>query len=197
MSDLSNNIVWNETVIRKEIKKLDNKTGLAGASLPIELGQAKKRIGCFVSNSNGPINFYFSMFYLNNPEVDLDDKIDLIRHEYAHYMDYARNGFNFGRNGHGHNWEVCCLEIGARPAKFAGSNEDNHYKKLYAEQARKITAGNSFNVNDKLKHPKHGVGCIVKIYGEESNRKAVVNFESVGEKTLSLVWVYYNCTRMA
>lgn len=40
-------MAWNEEMIRAEMKRLDRKTGLNGAKLPIKFTHAKHTLGCF------------------------------------------------------------------------------------------------------------------------------------------------------
>ena len=40
-------MIWNEEMIRAELKRLDRKTGLNGAKLPIKFTHSKHTLGCF------------------------------------------------------------------------------------------------------------------------------------------------------
>lgn len=88
------NKVWDEERIREEFKKLDSITGLHGADLPITFGKAKHTLGCFYIDTinKKPKKFHFSLFYFGNPKWSEASALDVIRHEYAHYMDYMFNG---------------------------------------------------------------------------------------------------------
>lgn len=58
---------WNEASIREEIAKLDEKTGLNGAALPIRFGKAKRVLGCYIPSKDGSF-FRFSKLYFKNPD---------------------------------------------------------------------------------------------------------------------------------
>ena len=57
--------IWNEAAIRKEFAKLDAKTGLKGATLPISFSNAKCTLGSYNSASGGA--FRFSRYYFDDP----------------------------------------------------------------------------------------------------------------------------------
>ena len=78
--------IWTETAIRKEFARLDAKTGLKGATLPISFGNAKCTLGSYSSAGGGA--FRFSRHYFDDPLWPIEEALDTIRHEYAHYMDH-------------------------------------------------------------------------------------------------------------
>ena len=81
--------VFTEEMIREELRRLDKITGSHGADLPIKFGNSKSRLGYF-SYGNEYFGFYFSNYYLMDTNFPVEGKMDLIRHEYAHYLDYTR-----------------------------------------------------------------------------------------------------------
>ena len=78
--------IWNEAAIRKEFARLDAKTGLKGATLPISFSNAKCTLGSYSSAGGGA--FRFSRHYFDDPLWPIEEALDTIRHEYAHYMDH-------------------------------------------------------------------------------------------------------------
>ena len=85
--------MWTEEMIREEMRKLDERTGLHGSELPIVFGTAKTRVGGLGVRDGKPSRA---------------QAYDLIRHEYAHYMDVCRRG----TSDHGPHWKACCQELG-------------------------------------------------------------------------------------
>ena len=74
---------WTEDKIRSIIRKLDEKTGLNGAALPI----AFNSYGWFLGHYRyvEPKAFGFNRKFFNDPTTGEAEVIDVIRHEYAHY----------------------------------------------------------------------------------------------------------------
>ena len=80
--------IWNESMIRKEIKALDAITGLDGASLKISFMRSAHTLGLF--SAEGDMWFKFSMNYFHDPEWPEESAVGVIRHEYAHYMTWMQ-----------------------------------------------------------------------------------------------------------
>lgn len=57
---------WTESIIRKEMTKLDKKTGLRGAELPIIFNNAKYTLGLYYSTDGGSSKF--PDYYFQDPE---------------------------------------------------------------------------------------------------------------------------------
>jgi len=180
--------IFDEKKIRAELKRLDDFTGLKGATLPIKFGKAKTSLAYF-SPAKDNMHFYFSNFYFQDPEFPVEDKNDVIRHEYAHYMDYVINGVC----GHGVTWKMCCNRIGARPIRCYNIKNSDRYLKLHEAEDRENAELDKIKVGTPLTHPMYGKGTIISITGEGTSRLAVVIFPDA-EKTkyLSLSWVHSN-----
>lgn len=73
---------WTEADIREEMAKLDLKTGLNGAELPISFNNSKCTLGLYYSTNGG--SFKFSNYYFQDPNWPIEAALDVIRHEYAH-----------------------------------------------------------------------------------------------------------------
>ena len=97
-------IIWNEEEIRKELRRMDQLTGLSGATLPIRFNEAWATLGSYRLIGRKAGGFCFSNRYLQDPDFTPEEALDTIRHEYAHYMDYEL----YGNTGHGRTWKACC-----------------------------------------------------------------------------------------
>ena len=51
--------IFNEAMIREELKRLDKKTGLNAASLPVLLGKSKSYLGYFLYPNRKSMEFFF------------------------------------------------------------------------------------------------------------------------------------------
>jgi hypothetical protein len=107
---------WTEDKFREAIKNLDKKTGLNGAALKIIIGRGKRVLGSY--NTKGV--FRFSSDFFNSPDFLDAAKIDIIRHEYAHYYDDVVN-LSFWitpvHSIHGNDFKYACLMVGADPLR--------------------------------------------------------------------------------
>lgn len=183
-----NKIVWTETAIRKELARLDAITGLHGASLPIRFSNAKKTLGMY-SVSNGGSTFTFSNFFFQKPNWPAADALDVIRHEYAHYMDHKL----YGNYGHGATWKHCCVVAGADPERLY--NPERRARRA-ADNMRKLAQYDTYHAGTVVVHSRFGDGVIDKITGEGTGRTVSVAFRSVGRKTVPLAWLVQNCRRV-
>lgn len=80
--------VWSETSIHAEFAKLDKRTGLKGAELPISFNNARCTFGLYDSTDGE--SFKFSNYYFQNPDCPIESALDVIRHEYAHHDGVCR-----------------------------------------------------------------------------------------------------------
>lgn len=71
-------------------------------------------------------------------------------------------------------------------------SEEYYRNKKKAEQI-KLESISRYSLGDKIMHPRYGSGVIKEFEGELSKKLAVVEFEKVGIKTLSLLWVRDHC----
>lgn len=181
-------MIWTEDVIREEMRRLDIITGLHGADLPIVFTRAKRTLGSFHHTDLDPVEFRFSKIWLTNPEFAHAQGLDLIRHEYAHYMDFMRHG----DSSHGPKWKACCREIGADPtARYnAEMNEYQLKKERAAEQ--QAAALTRYTPGCTVTHPTFGAGRIESCSGEGTNRRITIRFGDT-VRLLSAGWVMTNC----
>ena len=71
--------IWDEQSIREELAKLDLKTGLQGALLPINFNNAKCTLAMYSSQNGG--KFTFSNYYFQDSNWPIEEALDVIRHE--------------------------------------------------------------------------------------------------------------------
>ena len=79
-----------EANIRALYKELDKKFHLSGANIPITFGFDKDVLGSYTrAGMDEEEHFHFSLLFVgyavNNP-LSKEDRMDLYKHEYAHYM---------------------------------------------------------------------------------------------------------------
>ena len=183
---------WTEHAIREELAKLDKKTGLCGAKLPIRLNRAKNTLGSFSSADGG--SFQFSNYYFQDPNWPVEEALDTIRHEYAHYMEFTL----YGHGGHGPTWKLCCDEIGAVPVRCYNAERAEHYRQKHLEEEKLSQHYDTYKVGDQIEHPRFGTGVIIDIFGESITRGVTIAFaEDVGIKKLGLAWVDTHCKKCA
>lgn len=183
--------IWNEVTIRKEFARLDAKTGLKGSKLPITFSNVKYTLGSYSSASGGA--FRFSRHYFDDPSWPVEEALDTIRHEYAHYMDHMV----YGNMGHGMTWKRCCIEVGALPIRCYSKERAKYHQDKHKAELEKSASLDRYRAGAFIMHPRFGRGKIVEIVGSDINRYALVSFKNMEIKKLSLKWVDKNCGRCA
>ena len=81
-------------LIQNLYEELDRKLHLNGAKVPITFGYDTDTLGSYTRRSaHEKEHFHFSLLFIaygvKNP-LSKEDRIDLFKHEYAHYMQYNR-----------------------------------------------------------------------------------------------------------
>lgn len=107
---------WKKEDIRAVIQSLDDKTGMHGASLSIylpELINEGTTLGAYCHNKGGDMRmcyFQFSRHHFNDSEFKDLAVIDVIRHEYCHYVvDCLKLESVFNDDDpHGRAWKTVC-----------------------------------------------------------------------------------------
>ena len=94
-------------------------------------------------------HFHFSLLFVaygvNNP-LSKEDRIDLFKHEYAHYMQYNMRipeKYKWQAGTHGSAWKYCCSLIGAAPTPYYKAGEallDHNYDKVLKSRIHDKTA---------------------------------------------------------
>lgn len=179
---------WPKEAIRAEISRLDGITGLKGAAVTIRLYPEPEPLGCFTFIDPVRMTFGFSFTRFEDPKFTTAEALDVIRHEYAHFMEYKLFGES---TDHGPNWKECCRKVGARP--------QNLYTREWAELARsrerahlERTRTDGFTPGRKIIHPVFGEGVVEHIRREPAMTMVTIRF-SEGSKTLDVNWARQHC----
>lgn len=184
--------IFDEGMIRSELRRLDAKTGLHAADLPIKFGNAKRTLGRFSYPSDDKLEFYFSNYYFQSPNHPVEEKLDTIRHEYAHYMDYMLTG----SSSHGPSWKNCCRIVGAFPTRCFSQERSNSFLAKHERERVQNEKYDHYSIGNKVLHPVFGEGVIKAILGDGINRIACVSFADVGQKKIAISWIDCNCKKI-
>lgn len=198
-----------EPVLRAEITALysvlDHKLGLRGAEVPITFGMDEKVLGSYLPPSyDDEEQFQFSLFFIGfcmNGQISKNDRINLYKHEYAHYMTRHINipdRYNWQPGVHGSAWKYCCSLISAIPADYY--IEESSIKKIDYESVlerpsvdhkqvqlldtyrtqRAIknmeNAKIKYEIGDTVTHPKFGEGTVQDIEKQPSSVRLHILF---------------------
>ncbi len=177
--------------IRALYDELDRKFHLSGAKIPIRFGLDKDLLGSYTRASYGEEeHFHFSLYFvgysLENP-LSKEDRLDLFKHEYAHYMQYnypIPKEYDWQPGIHGSAWKYCCSLVGAAPTPYYKAGEalmKHNYEKVlknpihdktvplrdtYRRERKYQDDKNSivqYQVGESIKHPKFGKGTVETI----------------------------------
>lgn len=137
---------WSVEDVRKVMQSLDAKTGMTGASLPIHLCKSLKNgsaLGTYrPSNVNKWRCFSFSLAYFDDDKFKDLAAIDVIRHEYCHYLVDALGleAIFADNNDHGIAWKTVCGLL----------NADQHgtYRAWYFRSATEDAFRDAFMAKD-------------------------------------------------
>lgn len=168
-----------------------NKFHLNGAKIPVTFGFETDSLGSYTRQSaHEKEHFHFSLLFVaygvNNP-LSKEDRIDLFKHEYAHYMQYNMRipeKYKWQAGTHGSAWKYCCSLIGAAPTPYYKAGEallDHNYDKVlksrihdktvpirdtYQRQQKAQKQKDEvvqYKIGDNVTHPKFGDGIVEKI----------------------------------
>ena len=218
---LRKNLEKEEQILLREIRtlyaKFDRQFQLNSASVPITFGLDTDTLGSYTQASiNTDEEFHFSLLFIGrsipNP-LSKEDRIDLYKHEYAHYMQYNMpipREYTWQYGTHGSAWKYCCSLIGAAPTPNYKAGEgtmqhdydkvlknnlindqyfdlkDNYRRKREEQKARDSVV--RFAEGQEVKHPKYGRGTIVEIKEQTGAVRLCIRF---GEeiKTIDQKWM--------
>ena len=191
-------------LIQNLYEELDRKLHLNGAKVPITFGYDTDTLGSYTRRSaHEKEHFHFSLLFIaygvKNP-LSKEDRIDLFKHEYAHYMQYNMQipeKYKWQAGTHGSAWKYCCSLIGAAPTPYYKAGEglikhdyDKVLKKKITDKSipirdtysreqeyrKKKNSTVKFNINDDVNHPKFGKGTIEHIEQLEGSVRLHVRF---------------------
>ena len=190
--------------IRALYSELDKKFHLRGAQVPITFGYDTDLLGSYTqSGINSDEHFHFSLLFAGygvEKPLSKEDRLDLYKHEYAHYMRVNMKipkEYEWQPGIHGSAWKYCCSLIGAVPTPYYKAGEalmPRKYDKVlknpihdksiplrdqyrreqeYQKQKnRKI----QYQIGETVKHPKFGEGIIQELTQTDSSVKLHILF---------------------
>lgn len=133
---------WNVDDVRKVIQSLDEKTGMNGASIHIclcrTLGDGSTLGTYHPSDDHKWRVFSFSLAYFNSEHFKDLAAIDVIRHEYCHYLVDALNlkAVFDDESDHGVAWKTVC--------GLLNTDQYGTYRAWFFRQATNETLRNAF-----------------------------------------------------
>ena len=177
--------------IRALYRELDKKYHLRGAQIPITFGFETDALGSYTrAGHHEKEHFHFSLLFVGygvkNP-LSKEDRMDLYKHEYAHYMEHhitIPREYQWQPGLHGSAWKYCCSLVGAAPTPYYKAGEalmkHDYEKKLKSpihdktvairdtyrrQQEHKSSQASivQYEVGEQVKHPKFGDGIVEKI----------------------------------
>lgn len=177
--------------IRALYRELDKKLHLRGAQIPITFGYETDTLGSYTRAGHGEKeHFHFSLLFVGygvkNP-LTKDDRTDLYKHEYAHYMEQhitIPKEYQWQHGIHGSAWKYCCSLVGAVPTPYYRAGEalmkHDYDKKLknpihdktaairdtyrrQQEYKKERDSTIQCTKGEKILHPKFGEGYIEEI----------------------------------
>lgn len=195
MDELSVRLEKQIPALRLQIRQLyltfDRKFHLHGADVPVTFGYDRDVLGSYTpAGGNEEKHFHFSLLYTASYEerpVSNEDRLDIFRHEYAHYMQYNMPipvQYNWQKGKHGSAWKYCCSLTGAVPTEFYRAGETlkkqdyektlknpwkgttvpllDHYHREQAYQ-KKRNSEVLYQQGEMVTHPKFGEGIIQRV----------------------------------
>lgn len=177
--------------ISKLYGELDRKFHLNAAKVPITFGWDKDLLGSYTRAGNGEKeHFHISLFFVGyavEKPLSKEDRMDLYKHEYAHYMQYNMEipkQYDWQPGIHGSAWKYCCSLVGAAPTPYYRAGEallKQDYDKVlknpihdktipirdtYRREREYQQSKNSvvqYQVGETVSHPKFGEGSVEDI----------------------------------
>lgn len=185
-------------------RELDRKLGLHGADVPVTFGYEEDVLGAYrQGNGDGKAHFHFSLLFIGysvKKPLSKEDRIDLFKHEYAHYMQYNMEipvKYQWQPGIHGSAWKYCCSLVEAAPTPYYKAGESlmaHNYDKVmknpikdktipirdqYRREKEHQRAKDSvvqFKINDAVLHPKFGSGTVEDIHAEKGSVRLTIRF---------------------
>lgn len=202
---LQNEIPVLTAQIRKLYAEFDKKFHLHGADVPITFSCDKEVLGSYTRPGIGEKeHFHFSLLFVGyavDKPLSKEDRLDIYKHEYAHYMQYNMDiprQYEWQPGIHGSAWKYCCSLVGAAPTPYYKAGEalmkhdydkvlinpihdktipiKDRYRQEKAYQANK-NREIQFNTGEIIKHPKFGEGIIEKIQQTEDSVRLHIRFK--------------------
>ena len=161
-------------------------------------------------------SFYFSLLFIGyavKKPLSKEDRLDLYKHEYAHYMQYNMKipaQYNWQSGKHGSAWKYCCSLVGAAPTPYYKIGESllkHDYDKALKnpihdktvqirdtyrrEQAYQSTRHSEikFQVNDVVAHPKFGEGIVEEVVQLPNSVRLHIRFPDNEVRKIDQKWL--------
>ena len=206
------------TQIRALYRELDKKFYLRGAEVPVTFGFDENLLGSYTrpqpdqtgllsswhrADEESGEHFHFSLLFVGysvEHPLGKEDRIDLYKHEYAHYMQYhitIPKEYTFQPGLHGSAWKYCCSLVGAVPTPYYRVGEalmkkdydkvlknpiydrtvtmrDNYRReKTYQNNRNSVV---QYEIGEEVKHPKFGTGYVEHIEQMECSVRLHIRF---------------------
>ena len=203
--------------IRSLYAEFDKKFHLNGAKIPITFGMEPDLLGSYTRGSyHEKEHFHFSLLFIGyavkNP-LKKEDRLDLYKHEYAHYMQYnfhIPSEYQWQHGTHGSAWKYCCSLVGAAPTPYYKIGESllkHDYDKALKnpihdktvqirdtyrrEQAYQSTRHSEikFQVNDVVAHPKFGEGIVEEVVQLPNSVRLHIRFPDNEVRKIDQKWL--------
>ena len=185
-------------------REVDKKFQLRGAGIPLTFGLETDLLGSYTrAGEDEQEHFHFSLLFVGRSverPLSKEDRMDLYKHEYAHYMQYNMKipkEYLWQAGIHGSAWKYCCSLVGAVPTPYYRAGEallkpdyekvlkqkihdktvpirDNYRReKEYQDQKNREIR---FQVGDEIEHPKFGHGVIEAIEQMTGSVRLLIRF---------------------
>ena len=203
-------------LIQNLYEELDRKLHLNGAKVPITFGYDTDTLGSYTRRSaHEKEHFHFSLLFIaygvKNP-LSKEDRIDLFKHEYAHYMQYNMpipKQYQWQSGTHGSAWKYCCSLVGAAPTPYYKAGEalmKHNYDKVlknpihdktvplrdrYRREQEHKKAKDSviqYQIGEQVSHPKFGHGRVEKVEQKTGSVNLHIRFED-GVRKIDQKWL--------
>ena len=139
-----------------------------------------------VSAHNGKAKqFCFSNHYFQNQEFPIEEAIDTIRHEYAHYMDFVLNV----KHRHSTSWKQYCIRIGALPNRLYSEDRADYHRKKHEKDRQENVTLDQLSPGMIIEHLRFDHGIVFSSSGSEKSRILRSLFQQLGRKLL----VHHGC----
>jgi len=210
-------------ILHREIQtlyqKLDRRFHLQGAQIPITFGYDTDQLGSYTQGRDGnKEQFHFSLLFIGRSmphPLSQEDRLDLYKHEYAHYMQYHMEipkQYTYSYGTHGSAWKYCCSLVGAAPTPLykAGEGKVEHnyekhlsrpitdktytlkdnYRQKVASQKQKDSRV-QYQIGDTISHPTFGEGEVVHVEPQAGSVRLHIQF-CAKKKIIDQKWLLKN-----
>ena len=202
--------------IRALYEELDKRFHLQGAKVPVTFGLEKDLLGSYTRAGEGEEeHFHFSLLfagYAVEHPLSKEERLDLYKHEYAHYMQYNMNipkQYLWQPGIHGSAWKYCCSLVGAAPTPYYKAGEallKHDYDKVlknpihdrtipmrdtYRREQEYKKSKNSavqYQVGETVTHPTFGEGVIEEIKQLAGSVRLYIRFGEI-VKAIDQQWL--------